>query len=140
LRIEQRMKNLMRTAWRLTATIALGAAVACGGMPPAADAATRHRSAKAGAARSHAMGGATRHAGGSRRPIFRGSRAAAQEAARLGAAVKGCNGKADMQRNEHQWVVLCSNGKTYVVETPPGAPAAECSLAGTGPEPACFSE
>jgi hypothetical protein len=70
--------------------------------------------------------------------------AAAQEAARLGAAVgNGCRGKADIQRDEHQWVVLCSNGKTYLIEGPgephTGAPAVECSLAGTGSEPACFS-
>jgi hypothetical protein len=47
-----------------------------------------------------------------------------------------------MQRNEHQWIVLCSNGKTFVVESPapkqPAAPAVECSLAGTGPAPPCF--
>ena len=129
----------MQRDWRATATVILGVAAAWVGMP--ADAAARHRSEKAVTARQHVRG-STRHAGErtSRRPIFRGSRAAAQEAARLGAAVKGCNGKADMQRNEHQWVVLCSNGKTYVVEMPPGAPAAECSLAGTGPEPACFGE
>ena len=52
--------------------------------------------------------------------------------------------KADIQRNDHEWVVLCSNGKTYVIETPSGprtsAPATECSLAGIGPAPACFSE
>jgi hypothetical protein len=69
--------------------------------------------------------------------------AAAQEAKQLGALVgKECTGRADMQRNEHQWVVLCSNGKTYVVEpAAPHQPATlpvECSLAGTGPEPACF--
>ena len=66
---------------------------------------------------------------------------AAQDAARLGGLVgNGCTGRADMQRNDHQWIVLCSNGKTFVVETPPQAGAApvECSLAGTGPEPACF--
>jgi hypothetical protein len=47
-----------------------------------------------------------------------------------------------MQRNEHQWVVLCSNGKSYVVEPAAphqaASPPVECSLAGTGPEPACF--
>ena len=68
---------------------------------------------------------------------------ASQEAARLGTAVgRDCNGRAAMQRGERQWVVLCSNGKTYVVETPavagPGAPATQCSLAGSGPEPPCF--
>jgi hypothetical protein len=68
---------------------------------------------------------------------------ASQEAARLGTAVgHDCNGRAAMQRGERQWVVLCSNGKTYVVEAPavpgPGAPATQCSLAGSGPEPPCF--
>jgi hypothetical protein len=77
-------------------------------------------------------------------PKFRPSRgAAAADAKRIGALVgKECTGRADMQRNERQWVVLCSNGKTFVVE--PAAPhqaatpPIECSLAGTGPEPACF--
>lgn len=75
---------------------------------------------------------------------FRPARgAAAADAGRLGALVgKQCTGRADMQRNEHQWVVLCSNGKTFVVETPAphqaATPPVECSLAGTGPEPACF--
>lgn len=99
--------------------------------PP--QAATRHGPA---AAKGHTA---------TRRPTFRPTRAAAQEAARLGAAVgNGCNGRADIQRNDHEWVVLCSNGKTYVIEmsaTPhSGAPATECSLAGIGPAPACFSE
>jgi hypothetical protein len=80
------------------------------------------------------------------RPKFRPSKGAAgQEAARLGAlAGNGCKGKADMPRNDHQWIVLCSNGKTYLVETPgayqSSAPAVECSLAGIGPLPACFGE
>ncbi len=71
-------------------------------------------------------------------PKFRPARgAAAADAKRVGAMVgKACTGRADMPRNEHQWVVLCSNGKTFVVE--PSAPPVECSLAGTGPEPACF--
>jgi hypothetical protein len=128
--------DTMRTNWRLTAAIVLGVAAAYAGTPPAADAATRHRVTSA----KHS---ATRHAT-SRRPIFRGARgSAAQEAARLGAAVgNGCSGRADMQRNDHQWVVLCSNGKTFVVEMPPkpDAPPVECSLAGIGPGPACFSE
>jgi hypothetical protein len=67
--------------------------------------------------------------------------AAAKDAKRLGAlAGKECSGRADMQRNEHQWVVLCSNGKTFVVEpaAPQPATPAECSLAGTGPQPPCF--
>ena len=77
-------------------------------------------------------------------PQFRPPRgAAAAEAKRLGALVgKDCTGRADMQRNEHQWVVLCSNGRTFVVEPAASKQAApppvECSLAGTGPEPACF--
>lgn len=81
-----------------------------------------------------------------RRPRFRPARgAAAQDAARLGALVgKQCHGKADMPRNDHETVVLCSNGKTFVVEkaTPSTAatPAIECSLAGTGPEPPCFDQ
>lgn len=77
-------------------------------------------------------------------PKFRPARtAAAQDAARLGGLVgNDCHGKADMPRNDHQWVVLCSNGRTFVVEPPPhaGAPPTECSLAGTGPMPACFGE
>jgi hypothetical protein len=77
-------------------------------------------------------------------PKFRPARgAAAADAKRIGALVgKDCTGRADMQRNEHQWVVLCSNGKTFVVEPPAphqaATPPVECSLAGTGPEPACF--
>jgi hypothetical protein len=97
---------------------------------------------KASVAR-HAFTHGASHA--SRTIRFRPPRSgAAQEARRLGAAVgQGCTGKADMARNDHEWVVLCSNGKTYVVEMPtqqPGAPAAECSLAGIGPQPACFAE
>jgi len=77
---------------------------------------------------------------------FRPSRgAAAADAKRVGALVgKECTGRAEMPRNEHQWVVLCSNGKTFVVEPAaahqPATPPVECSLAGTGPEPACFPE
>jgi hypothetical protein len=77
-------------------------------------------------------------------PTFRPARgAAAADARRLGALVgKQCTGRANMQRNEREWVVLCSNGKTYVVEPAaahaPATPPVECSLAGTGPEPACF--
>jgi hypothetical protein len=95
--------------------------------PKAANGAPAH----APAARGHAM-------------RFRPARgAAAQDAARLGALIgKDCRGRADMPRNEHEWVVLCSNGKTFVVEPSASKQAAtppvECSLAGTGPEPACF--
>jgi len=79
-----------------------------------------------------------------RRPKFRPARgAAAQDAARLGALVgKECRGKAGMPRNDHEWVVLCSNGKTFVVATPvphqAATPAIECSLGGTGPQPPCY--
>jgi hypothetical protein len=77
-------------------------------------------------------------------PKFRPPRgAAAADAKRLGALVgKECTGRADMPRNERQWVVLCTNGRTFVVEPvaphQPAPPPVECSLAGTGPEPACF--
>lgn len=81
-----------------------------------------------------------------RRPRFRPARgAAAQDAARLGALVgMQCHGKADMPRNDHETVVLCSNGKTFVVQraatSTAAIPATECSLAGTGPEPPCFDQ
>ncbi|HUI95675.1 MAG TPA: hypothetical protein VLX44_07980 [Xanthobacteraceae bacterium] len=97
-----------------------------------------------GAAARHAdLHGGPTHA--DRHNRFRpGRTAAAAEARRLGAAVgQHCNGKADMARNDHEWVVLCSNGKTYVVDEKAqhaGTPAAECSLAGIGPQPACFTE
>jgi len=77
---------------------------------------------------------------------FRPSRgAAAADAKRVGALVgKDCTGRAEMPRNERQWVVLCSNGKTFLVEPAaahqPAIAPVECSLAGTGPEPACFPE
>jgi hypothetical protein len=80
------------------------------------------------------------------RPKFRPPRgAAAQDAARLGALVgKECRGKAGLPRNDHESVVLCSNGKTFVVATPvphaAATPATECSLAGTGPQPPCFDQ
>lgn len=62
---------------------------------------------------------------------------------KLGAMVGNhCEGRAAMPRNERQWVVLCSNGMTYVVEPAappsPAAPAVECSLAASGREPPCF--
>lgn len=117
-------------------------------MAPSTIAATRHGTAPTKPTPANgpaAKGAATRTVANRHRPTFRPTRAAAQEAARLGAAVgNGCNGKADIQRNDHEWVVLCSNGKTFVLEmsTGPhsGTPATECSLAGTGPAPACFSE
>jgi hypothetical protein len=109
-----------------------GASVATGKAPP------QH-----GAARHATTHGRSTHI--ARAIRFRPRRtAAAEEARRLGAAVgQGCTGKADLARNDHEWVVLCSNGKTYVVDgSAPhaGAPPVECSLAGTGPQPACFSE
>jgi hypothetical protein len=84
-------------------------------------------------------------AGATRAKMMRASRGSArQEAGRLGAVVgNGCDGRAAMQRNERQWVVLCSNGKTYVVEPPSpqasGAPPSECSLSAKDGEPACFA-
>jgi len=101
------------------------------------------------AARHTPVQGATARHGGpthtARHIRFRpGRTAAAEEARRFGAAAgQGCKGKADLARNDHEWVVLCSNGKTYVVDGSAqhaDAPAAECSLAGIGPQPACFSE
>jgi hypothetical protein len=106
---------------------------------PAAHGATPHRGTQR-AASPH------RSAHALHRPRFRGPRgAAAQDAARLGALVgKDCRGRADMPRNDHEWVVMCSDGKTFVVPRPPAlpgaAPPAECSLAGTGPLPACFTD
>jgi len=124
--------------------VSIGLAAALASLAAAsATAATRHAVGTNAAAR-HMIGhgGSTRTA---RHIRFRpGRTAAAEEARRLGAAAgQGCTGKADMARNDHEWVVLCSNGKTYVVDasTPhAGAPAPECSLAGIGPQPACFSE
>ncbi len=107
----------------------LGLGLAGPDLVAAANAATRHPPHHKGSAHQ--------------RPKFRPARgAAAQDAARLGALVgKECHGKADMPRNDHEWVVLCSNGKAFVV-TPvahqAGAAPTECSLAGTGPLPACY--
>jgi hypothetical protein len=130
----------MQPRARRTVSIVLGLAVVCMG-------------AAAASSQPHRKGGAAKHRGASgasmRKPAPRGLRAkrsssrnsAAQEAARLGTAVgQPCNGRASMQRDEHRWVVLCSNGKTYLVDVPqnPGVPAVECSLAGNGPTPGCF--
>src|SRR5438477_10964283 len=86
----------------------------------------RHRSAKAARAKPRRSRGT-----------------AAQEAAKLGALIGHCEGKAAMQRNERQWVVLCSNGKAYVVEPPgphvAGAPPFECSLGGPATGQPCFA-
>jgi hypothetical protein len=130
----------MRARARRIVLIILGTAIACMG-------------ASVASAQPHKKGATAKHRGASgasvHRPGARGSRtrrsasrnSAAQEAARLGTAVgQACNGKASMQRDERRWVVLCSNGKTYLVDVPqnPGAPAVECSLAGSGPFPGCF--
>lgn len=94
---------------------------------------------------AHRVASVHRPARDLRRPKFRAPRgAAAQDAARLGALVgKECHGRADMPRNDHEWVVLCSNGRTFVVQPASaqqaGAPPTECSLAGMGPLPACFA-
>ena len=124
----------MRNGIRRTVSIIFAVAAACG-VISAAGAAPQSSARKPTAAPKDAKGHASK---------FRPARgAAAADAKRLGALVgKECTGRADMQRNEHQWVVLCSNGKSYVVEPPAARQAAtppvECSLAGTGPEPACF--
>jgi hypothetical protein len=115
--------------------IMLGIALASAGLAAAASAATRNP--------PHRIASANRHGASTlARPKFRPARGvAAQDAARLGALVgTECRGKADMPRNDHEWVVLCSNGKTFVVDTPhqAGTQAIECSLAGTGPQPACY--
>src|SRR5947209_4849583 len=119
---------LMWTGARRTVTIILAAAAVCSlvaagwaaPQPPPRKPAAKPKDAKTA-------------------PAFRPPRgAAAADAKRLGALVgKECTGRADMQRNEHKWVVLCSNGKTFVVE-PAAAhqaapPPVQCSLAGIGP-------
>jgi hypothetical protein len=107
-------------------------ASAASGLPHKKSATAKHRT----------IGAATRKPGAKGSRAKRSSRnSAAQEAARLGTAVgQACKGKASMQRDERRWVVLCSNGKTYLIDVPqnPGAPAIECSLAGNGPQPGCF--
>lgn len=126
---------MVRRAISMTLFVALGS-IAVPGLASAVASAPPKTTAR------HAFAHSASHA--SRAMRFRPRRAAAEEARRLGAAVgQGCHGKADMARNDHEWVVLCSNGKTYVVEMPTehvGTPAAECSLAGIGPQPACFAE
>jgi hypothetical protein len=102
--------------------------------------------AHAPAARAPATHAPQAHRAAERRhgPTFRPSRgAAAADARRLGALVgKECTGRAELQRGEREWVVLCSNGKTFVVEPAAphqaASPPIACSLAGTGSEPACF--
>jgi len=144
---------LMWTAARRTMTILFAATAMCGlasagwAAPehaPRKPAATKPKDAKPKDAKPKDAKPAHPTEAHGHGPKFRPARgAAAADAKRIGALVgKECTGRADMQRNEHQWVVLCSNGKTYVVEPPAPhqtAPAPiECSLAGTGPEPACF--
>lgn len=130
-------RNAMRTA--LTSALIAGGLVA---LPVAAGAVPAPGTSQPPAATSGAAPGSRAHPAKRARTKFRPSRAAAGEARRLGAIVgQGCNGKADIQRNEHQWIVLCSNGKTYVVEPQAGGPTqppVECALAGGGPGPACF--
>jgi hypothetical protein len=119
----------MRTHARRAVSLILGLAVTCG-MSAAGAPAVKRPPAK----------DANPKTAKTARPPFRPSKAAAgQEAAKFGALVgNGCNGKADIPLNERQWVVLCSNGKTFVVEQSGSAPPVECSLSGAGPQPACF--
>jgi len=147
-RLEANGSMPMWTAARRTLTILVAATAMCG-LASVACAAPEHAPRKPAVAKpkdakpkdAKPARAAEAHGHG---PKFRPARgAAAADAKRIGALVgKDCTGRADMQRNERQWVVLCSNGKTYVVE--PAAPhqaapaPIECSLAGTGPEPACF--
>jgi hypothetical protein len=140
--------TLMWTGARRTVKIMLATAAACGFISMACAApeqgprrpAAKPKDARAAPTHPAQVRPAQVHG----RPKFRPARgAAAADAKRLGALVgKECTGRADMQRNEHQWVVLCSTGKTFVVEPAAAHQAAtpplECSLAGTGPEPACF--
>jgi len=129
----------MRTA--LSSALIIGGLLA---VPVAAGAVARSWTSQPPAATTAAGPASRPHPGKRARTKFRPSRAAASEAKRLGALVgQGCTGKADMQRNDHQWVVLCSNGKTYVVEPQAGAPTQpplECSFGGAGPGPACFEQ
>jgi hypothetical protein len=130
----------MRARARRSISVIVGMAVACmgasaaSGQPQKKHVTAKHRGA---------IGAATRKPGakGLRAKRSSSRNSAAQEAARFGTAVgQACNGKASMQRDERRWVVLCANGKTYLVDVPqnPGAPAVECSLAGNGPYPGCF--
>lgn len=134
----------MRTGAPRTVSIILAAAAACGFIAVAG--AAPERAAHRPAAKPRETKAAPAHPSVARGHAtqFRPARgAAAADAKRLGALVgKECTGRADMQRNEREWVVLCSNGKTFVVEPAAAhqaaAPPVECSLAGTGPEQACF--
>ena len=129
----------MRAKARLALFIMLGIGLAGPGLAAAPNAPTRY--APQHVAPSHRSSARAEH-----RPKFRPARgAAAQDAARLGALVgRECHGKANLPRNDHESVVLCSNGKTFVVQTAAphtaATPATECSLAGTGPQPPCFDQ
>ena len=136
--------TLMWARTRRTVTIIFAATAVCG-LVSAGWAAPEQHPRKPAAKPKEARTTTARHAEGhGHSPKFRPSRgAAAADAKRIGALVgKECTGRADMQRNERQWVVLCSNGKSYVVEPvaahQPAIAPVECSLAGTGPAPACF--
>src|SRR3979490_832289 len=131
--------DCMRMRARRSISVIVGIAVACmgasvaSGQPHKKSATAKHRAA---------IGGATRKAGAKGSGAKRSSRnSAAQEAARLGTAVgQACKGKASMQRDEHRWVVLCSNGKTYRVDgwQNPVSLGTVCLMAGNGPYPGCF--
>jgi hypothetical protein len=129
----------MRAKARLTLFIMLGIELAGPGLAAAPNEPARYPP-------QHVAASHRPSARAERRPKFRPARgAAAQDAARLGALVgKQCRGKANLPRNDHESVVLCSNGKTFVVQTAAphtaAAPATECSLAGTGPQPPCFEQ
>jgi hypothetical protein len=104
---------------RLTLFIMLGIGLTGSGLAAAPNAPTRYPA-------QHA----TPSDRSAHRPKFRPERgAAAQDAARLGAlAGKECRGRAGLPRNDHEWVVLCSNGKAFVVAPvahAAGAPATE---------------
>jgi hypothetical protein len=133
----------MRIGRRRAASIVLGI-VAAGMVAGTAAAATSHPAVRTAKPKPAPAAEGQKPVAHGHTPHFRPARgAAAADAKRLGALVgKECTGRADMQRDEHQWVVLCSNGRTFVVELPAphqaAAPPVECSLAGTGPEQACF--
>ncbi len=135
----------MRQRARRTVLTFLAVAVACMGVSAAGNQPGRLPTKKTESAKPKSTKGAPIRKRAARGMRAKGSSrtSAAHEAARLGAAVgHECNGKAAMQRDEHRWVVLCSSGKTYLVEIPSpqsaGTPPLECSLAGNGPFPGCF--
>jgi hypothetical protein len=129
-----------------TALIVLAITVAFITAPAASGQPSKHPSRHMAPKRGAAQGIVTRGPGmkrSARARIRSSGGSARQEATRLGAMVGNrCEGRAAMQRKERQWVVLCSNGKTYLVEPPgppaAGAPAVECALAANGRDPPCF--